>query len=112
VGGCLGLSMATHRNGSASILRRIGGRPLEWKGRPLPPYYDEQYKCEMEVIRFDSRLPSTKYQSAINEIRSQIPQMPVISAPSGWDTLVRHLQRPVAALLPGWGSEGVAPAAS
>ena len=57
IGGCLGLSMATHRNGSAAILRRIGGMPLEWDGAELPPYYDPHYKCEMEVLRFDSRLP-------------------------------------------------------
>jgi hypothetical protein len=113
IGGCLGLSMATHRNGSASILRRIGGRPLEWQGAAIPPYYDPQYKCEMEVIRFDSRLPSEKYRYAIDEIRSDIPFMPVISVsqPSRtWHTFVNRLHSPAAALLP-WHTERVAPAA-
>ncbi len=112
VGGCLGLSMATHRNGSASILRRIGGRPLEWDGCALPAYYDPQYKCDMEVIRFDSRIPCPKYQRAIDEIRSQIPSMTVISAgkPSRAWNVFNRLHSPAPALLP-WPAGGVAPAA-
>jgi hypothetical protein len=113
IGGCLGLSMATHRNGSASILRRIGGRPLEWDGSVLPSYYDPQYKCDMEVIRFDSRMPNAKYHHSIEEIRSQIPGMQVISAGQprrAWDTFVNRLQNPAAALVP-WRTEEVAPAA-
>jgi hypothetical protein len=78
MGGCLGLSMATHRNGSAAILRRIGGRPLEWDGAELPPYYDPHYKCEMEVLRFDSRLPSKKYSHIIDIMKTEIPSVPVI----------------------------------
>jgi hypothetical protein len=114
IGGCLGLSMATHRNGSASILRRIGGRPLEWNGQALPPYYDPQYKCDMEMIRFDSRIPSAKYQSAIDEIRSQIPAMQVIGTgkPQSrpWHVFVNHTQSTPAGLFPRR-SEGFAPAA-
>lgn len=113
IGGCLGLSMATHRNGSASILRRIGGRPLEWQGCALPPYYDPQYKCDMEVIRFDSRLPSEKYAHAIDEIRSQIPYMPVVrtgQSPRVWHTFVNRLHTPAPALLP-WQAGSIAPAA-
>jgi hypothetical protein len=105
--------MATHRHGSASILRRIGGRPLEWDGQALPPYYDPQYKCEMEMIRFDSRIPSTKYKSSIDEIRSQIPGMQVIVSEkpsSSWQVFVQQLQRPAARLLP-WRAEGAIPAA-
>ena len=113
VGGCLGLSMATHRNGSASILRRIGGSPLEYNGQPLPPYYDPQYKCEMEVIRFDSRAPSPKYRNVIEELKSQIPSMPVICADrpaSAWNVFVNRLHTPAAALTP-WRAEGALPAA-
>jgi hypothetical protein len=113
IGGCLGLSTATHRNGSASILRRIGGRPLECDGQALPPYYDPQYKCEMEMIRFDSRLPSVKYQSAIEEMRSQIPYMQVIGTQkpsSPWHVFVNQLHHQANGLVP-WRTEGVAPAA-
>jgi len=113
IGGCLGLSTATHRNGSASILRRIGGRPLEWEGVELPPYYDPHYKCEMEVLRFDSRLPSLKYLPVIEEMRSQIPMVPVICGhkPADvWNSFVSRL-RPVAGVAGGWGADAVAPAA-
>jgi hypothetical protein len=113
IGGCLGLSTATHRNGSAAILRRIGGRPLEWDGVELPPYYDPHYKCEMEVLRFDSRLPSLKYQPVIDEIRSQIPTVPVICGhkpADAWHSFVNRL-RPVPGLSGRWVAEAVAPAA-
>ncbi len=112
IGGCLGLSMATHRNGSASILRRIGGHPLTWNGQALPPYYDPQYKCEMEVIRFDSRVPSARYQHAIDEIRSHIPAMQVIGsggASSPWKVFVNRLH-PSAGTV-GWRTGRVARAA-
>jgi hypothetical protein len=114
VGGCLGLSMATHRNGSASILRRIGGRPLEWKGTELPPYYDPHYKCEMEVLRFDSRLPSQRYSSVIDEMRMEVPMVPVICGhqPADmWHSIVNRL-RPVPNFTgPRWAQNAVAPAA-
>lgn len=112
IGGCMGLSMATQRNGSASILRRIGGRPLEWDGAELPPYYDPHYKCDMEVLRFDSRAANTKYQPIIEEIRSQVPYVPVICAHKpvdAWHSLVNRL-RPVSGAPSNW-SGVVAPAA-
>jgi hypothetical protein len=78
VGGCLGLCTATSRNSSASILRRIGGRPFEWKGAQLPAYYDPSYGCNMEVLRFDCRFPSPKFRSAIRELSLQLSYVPVI----------------------------------
>ena len=94
IGGALGLSMATHRNGSAAILRRIGGRPLQWDGQELPPYYDPHYKCEMEVLRFDSRLPSLKYSSVIDQMRAEIPFVPVVCGhkpADAWHSVVNRL---------------------
>src|ERR1700704_5828810 len=37
LGGCVGISAATRRHHSSSILRRIGGTPLEVDGTELPP---------------------------------------------------------------------------
>jgi hypothetical protein len=113
VGGCLGLSMATHRNGSAAILRRIGGRPLEWDGAELPPYYDPHYKCDMEVLRFDSRVPCPRYQHVIDEIRSQIPSVQVICGQKpadNWTSFV-SVMPPVPAITRPWTANVVAPAA-
>lgn len=112
IGGCLGLSMATHRNGSAAILRRIGGMPLEWDGAVLPPYFDPHYKCEMELLRFDSRLPSLKYRSVIDEMRVEVPSVPVIcnhKPADTWQSLVNRL-RPATAT-GHWVPSAVAPAA-
>jgi hypothetical protein len=77
-GGALGISTATQRNGSSSILRRLGGRPLDLDGFALPPYYDDHYRCGMEMLRFDSRFPSPKYADAIHGLRTQMAEIPVI----------------------------------
>jgi hypothetical protein len=77
-GGALGISTATHRNGSASILRRLGGKSLECDGAALPPYYDENYKCMMEVLRFDSRKPNPKYAAMIENLAADLATRPVV----------------------------------
>jgi hypothetical protein len=78
LGGCVGISTATRRHRSSSILRRIGGRPLEADGVELPPYYDPQYGCEMEILRFDSNLPNPRYNRWIDQIRDHLRTVPVI----------------------------------
>jgi hypothetical protein len=83
LGGALGITTATERNESAGILRRLGGRPLAWNGVELPPYYDDRYRCRMEVLRFDSRRPNPKYLAMIEELRLQVATTPVITAPRG-----------------------------
>jgi len=114
LGGCLGLSTATHRNGSAAILRRIGGRPLECDGVELPPYYDPHYKCEMEVLRFDSRLPSSKYEGVIQQMQMEMATVPVVSSvppeDASWHSIVNRL-RNVPGVNGSWCAEAVAPAA-
>jgi hypothetical protein len=78
--GCLGLSTATVRHHSASILRRLGGNPLVWEGRALPPYYDPAYRCEMEVVCFDSRHPNPKYQAWVDQLQLELPHTRVLCA--------------------------------
>ena len=79
LGGCIGLATATVRHRSASILRRIGGRSLEFGGEMLPPYYDPQYKCEMEIVRFKSDAPNHKYRRWIDQISASLLDVPVLS---------------------------------
>ncbi len=64
-GGAVGLSSATTRHHSSSILRRIGGRPLKASGVEVSSYYDAQYACEMELLSFDSESPNPRYASWI-----------------------------------------------
>ncbi len=91
VGGALGITTATNRNESAAILRRLGGRPLAWDGEELPPYYDDRYRCRMEVLRFDSREANPKYAAMLEEIREQISRAPVIWAEESGEN--RHKSR-------------------
>lgn len=78
LGGCVGITAATRRHHSSSILRRIGGRPLTADGVELPPYYDPQYDCEMEMLRFESEFPNPRYDIWIEEIRAHLLTAPVV----------------------------------
>ena len=71
-GGCLGITTATVRHCSSSILRRLGGAPLEADGAAVPSYYDPRYKCEMEILRFDSRHPKAKFGRLIESLQQKM----------------------------------------
>jgi hypothetical protein len=80
LGGCVGITTATVRNHSSKILRKIGGRPLEVAERPLPSYYDPQYRCDMELLRFESNAPNPKYQARMARVERRLPDLPVVCA--------------------------------
>jgi len=80
-GGCLGLTTATVRHCSSSILRRLGGSPLEASGTAVPSYYDPKYDCQMEILRFDSRKPNAKYADVIELLREKMANVKVIALP-------------------------------
>jgi hypothetical protein len=77
-GGCAGIATATFRHSSATILRRIGLNSLSWDGAELPPYYDPKYRCDMEVLHFDSRFPNQKYRDSVSELTHALATSPVI----------------------------------
>jgi hypothetical protein len=95
LGGCLGLCTATHRHHSSSILRRIGGRPLQASGVELPPYYDPAYECQMELLRFDSRHLSGRYQSIALDLAQELAAASVYAPPMNESlySLANHLQQ-------------------
>jgi len=66
LGGALGVATATFRHSSAPILRRIGLSSLVAGGHELPPYFDPNYGCQMEVLQFDSRSPARKYEAWVS----------------------------------------------
>lgn len=80
LGGALGITTATSRHSSSSILRRLGGSHLEVDGLHLPPYYDPKYKCQMELLRFDSRKPDAKYAGLIELLRDKLASVSVIAS--------------------------------
>jgi hypothetical protein len=79
-GGAVGLATATVRHSSASILRRIGGQPLEHGGETVPAYSDRQYDCQMELLRFHSWALNPRYDMWIEQMADEIREVAVISA--------------------------------
>ena len=101
IGGALGLSTATERNGSASILRKLGGRSLEWNGVTFPSYFDPHYNCQMQMLRFDSRTPNERYETAIEDLRHSLSHIQVISPERPvWQSLIRGFTPAPEALVP------------
>jgi hypothetical protein len=86
-GGCVGIATATFRHSSATILRRIGLNSLSWDGAELPPYYDPKYRCDMEVLHFDSRFPNHKYRDSVSELTYALAASAVICRDSIKSTL-------------------------
>ena len=83
----LGITTATARHGSSTILRRIGGKHLEVDGVTVPAYYDPNYRCEMEVLRFDSRAPNARVSDGVEMLREKLTQVLVIARPC-WPALL------------------------
>jgi hypothetical protein len=88
LGGCIGLTTATVRHSSATILRKIGGRSLEAAGEPIPSYYDSQYGCEMEILRFDSAAPNPRFADWMLKLDHELSNAPVITCAEEPMTLV------------------------
>jgi hypothetical protein len=86
-GGALGMTTATFRHCSATILQRLGWSRFEVDGVTLPPYYDPRYKCMMEILRFDSRKPNPRYASLIDRLRAKLADVLVVTR-SEWTTAV------------------------
>lgn len=80
LGGSRGITTATVRHHSSSILRRIGGRPLQVGDVEVPSYYDARYRCDMEILRFDSEAPGRPYRAFVDELTDLIARVPVIGA--------------------------------
>src|ERR1035438_10837049 len=76
-GGAVGLATATVRHSSASILRKIGGQPLEHNGEEVPSYRDSHYNCEMEMLRFHSWALNPRYDIWIDKIAQEIRDITV-----------------------------------
>jgi hypothetical protein len=80
LGNGIGLTTATVRHCSSTILRKIGGTSLSAEGKPLPKYFDPRYQCEMEILRFDSAAPNPRYADWIDGIRTELSNVQIVSA--------------------------------
>jgi hypothetical protein len=79
-GGALGMTTATVRHSSSTILRRLGGSHLEYDGIMVPSYYDPTYSCEMELLRFDSRRPDPKYVDLVELLRGKLGNVSAVTS--------------------------------
>ncbi|HTB13312.1 MAG TPA: hypothetical protein VK752_17140 [Bryobacteraceae bacterium] len=89
LGGCIGVTTATKRHCSASILRRIGGQPLTTQGVEVPRYFDPRFDCEMEILRFDSARPNPRFERWIEELKGYLSEVPVIRGILTSESMVR-----------------------
>lgn len=92
-GGALGLTTATARHSSATILRKLGGSSFEVDGTAIEAYYDPTYRCMMELLRFDSRSPSSRYANLIEQLRERLAAVRVISKPVGAEIAIDYTAR-------------------
>ncbi len=76
LGGGLGITTATTRHHSSSILRRLGGRRLA----QLPPYYDAKYGCIIEILGFDMANLDSQFAARVDSLRKQLDRTEVICA--------------------------------
>jgi hypothetical protein len=109
LGEAIVLSTATVRNCSASILKRLGGVPMDASGFSLPRYHEPKYNCEMEILRFDSRYPADRFREWINAIRMQMIDVPVVCSHFGYPTTA---PRPAQVLPYSWRYSAVASASA
>jgi hypothetical protein len=90
LGGAVCISTVTRRHCASSILRRIGGRALTCGGIDMPTYYDPQYDCEMDVLRFYSWAPNPRYAPWIDQMKDELSQISVVARHSGTSELPAH----------------------
>ena len=80
LGGCVGIGTVTQRHLSSSILRRIGGKSLISQGMELPPYFDPNYGCQMEILSFLSSEPNPRYEVWIHDLQAYLLNTDVVPA--------------------------------
>ncbi len=80
VGGFLGVTTATVRHCSSRMMRKLGGHSFTAEGVTVPSYFDPQYGCEMELLRFDSTLPTQRYGSMVQQVVGSLLDVPVLCA--------------------------------
>lgn len=77
LGDSIGFLTATEKHGSATILRRLGGRKLEARGRTIPGYFEPAWGCNAELLRFDTNSLNPHFRSALALARCRLLASPV-----------------------------------
>lgn len=98
-GGAIGITTANVAHSCSSILRRLGGTSLEYRGEEIPSYFDARYNTDIELLRFDSRNPSTKYAAVIDQVKARLSCVAVVSGARRATAGATHVDRRVVAAL-------------
>lgn len=80
MGGCICLCTATHRNHSASILRRIGGTSIRHLKEEIPSYFDPQYGCMMDILRFTSANVANQFSLRVADMKKHLTQGVIVGS--------------------------------
>jgi hypothetical protein len=75
LGGGMGITTASTRYHSASILRRLGGERLAG----LPPYYEPKYGCIIEILGFDIRSLGDQFARKLDQLRECLAGAEILS---------------------------------
>lgn len=79
LGGGLGITTATTRHHSSSILRRLGGRRLG----DLPAYYEPKYGCVIEILHFSMSNLHPQYGNRLEKLKQEVADIEVVCASVG-----------------------------
>lgn len=99
LGGAIGIATATIRNNSAYMLGKIGGRPLQYRGEPIPQYFEPKYGCEIQILRFESETYSNRFAPIVDSMSAElihsivVPSDPHASSMLPAVSVGVHLQR-------------------
>lgn len=74
LGGGMGITTATVRHHSASILQRLGGQKLAG----LPPYYEPKFGCVIQILGFDMKSLANQFARKLDEARAHLDSTEVI----------------------------------
>jgi hypothetical protein len=91
LGGALVVATATLRHSSAAVLRRIGGARLQADGCEIPSYFDPNYDCEMELLRFDTRRPTSRFARLVDSLKEKLATIQVVAPTPGEAVFARPL---------------------
>ncbi len=80
LGGAFVLTTANVAHSCSSILRRLGGSFLEHEGTPIPTYFDQRYNTEIDLLRFDSRYPSTRYAHLVRLVMEKLQTVSIVAS--------------------------------
>lgn len=104
LGGVIGLATATRRHNSSAMLQRMGARKARVGDVELPAFYEPQFRCEIDLLEFDSMQKPGSYESRFIALREHASlSMKMIVAPTQYtgnsssllclDNAIEHRER-------------------